>query len=981
MTTNAAPGLTSPSAWVIPFGLGAGNIGDELLHRAMWQRLDPAVSLAIGVFPEAHRQRGGYPAQHRYYSVGPGPALPGLLIGGTITEAEGLDYPLRFLAGRLDACHSQGFPVDALGVGVDVIATPEGRRLFTTHFASVRHWAVRTAACREALLDLNIPAERIQVAADWAWLYEPRRDLDAWAREEWLRLGWDPRRPLALVNLVKPPDDRWLAALQELACDFHLGFAAQEVRPAFDQRAIERCSELGLALPLAYYSPDEMIALLRPASMAVAQRYHFAVQAMLAGVPAVLLGRPGRKMHCLAADVNAPIVEDPAQLLREATKVSRAGLADVSEIRKRAESLISAVNIRLGSPMERERVTVLHVGGLGDLILAQPLITALRQKFRHVTLICRKPVAPVAQLFPEPPDEVVALEFNPYLEAIPTPQLLERLEALRSLETPNVLISAELRPTWLSWFLAALLDVDNGFISAAAPIPHGLLTALLERFSLEPRPLAAASPATYSHERERYAALAAMFHLELESPRWFKPDRSPNAPTGDYLVCFPGGAAQQRVKTWGPARFREVLQSLTLPVVVAGDQADQADLRASAPPGAQVFIGSPQSLSELAALTAHARAYLANDTGPSHLAQAYGVPGLTIFGGGGGWPVYSPWGPGSLGVVQPLDCFGCDWACAFDQPYCLSEIGVDPVRQALDYALTGSSAPLHVTELPPPAWWRGPAMAGASARHRDLRVQLDQRMQALIDIEHGALPGARAAAERFELALAAAHAEQQKLHAEAALAHQANQALHSVAADRLGKLQDAADENTRLRAECAERGRLLEAASAETESLARTAAQRLLSIQTLTEQIETIRAAAEENNRAVNRLVEEMSALRDTADERQHLLDISQAEAESLRAIAEERGHLLADAVAENISLLAIAEERGVEADRLRAIAEERGRLLEEATVENASLLNIAKERAKVLEFTAAEAERRREILEELSKKLEVRTQEGPAIQ
>src|SRR5262245_7265732 len=96
-------------------GLGAGNIGDELMAHAFWDALPPDARLTVDVFPNQAHQRAPYPDRHEYIvldwngaPLAPGRG-PGLLVGDTpVTESLGVDWPLRFLAPRLRAFHDAG---------------------------------------------------------------------------------------------------------------------------------------------------------------------------------------------------------------------------------------------------------------------------------------------------------------------------------------------------------------------------------------------------------------------------------------------------------------------------------------------------------------------------------------------------------------------------------------------------------------------------------------------------------------------------------------------------------------------------------------------------------------------------------------------------------------------------------------------------------------------------------------------------------
>jgi polysaccharide pyruvyl transferase WcaK-like protein len=294
-------------------GLGAGNIGDELMARAFWGVLPPGLRLIVDLFPNHVRQRERYPEPHEYvtldWSGGPeAPAtMPGLLVGDTpVTESLSLEWPLRFLARRLRAFHDAGQPVDAVGIGVEPLRSPEAREIFAQDFLPIRSWTVRSQDCRASLVALGVPEDRVEVGADWAWLYRPRRDLRAWGASTWARLGVDTGRPLIVANVV---NERWrrksevkaaiAAALDELAADHGLqvAFFCNETREGefYDRAAAQETQALmttrSVVVPNLYWSPDEALGLLAHATVTLAGRYHFVVESVLAGAPPLGVAR------------------------------------------------------------------------------------------------------------------------------------------------------------------------------------------------------------------------------------------------------------------------------------------------------------------------------------------------------------------------------------------------------------------------------------------------------------------------------------------------------------------------------------------------------------------------------------------------------------------------------------------------------------------------------------------------------------------
>ena len=313
------------------------------MARAFWDAVPPGLRLSVDLFPNHERQREPYPEAHRYvrldWSGLPMPArpdMPGLLVGDTpVTESLGLEWPLRFLAPRLRAFHDAGQPVDAVGVGVEPLRTPEARAIFARDFRPIRSWTVRSDDCRACLIDLGVPADRVEVGADWAWLYRPKRDLAAWGAETWARLGIDPRAPLLVANVV---NERWrrnsevkaaiASALDELARThgFQLAFFCNEMRDGdfYDAAAARetqaRMTTRSVLVPNLYWSPDEALGLLTHAAATLAGRYHFVVESVLAGAPPVGIVR-SEKVRGLFDELGLP----PAGTMETASAPSIVG--------------------------------------------------------------------------------------------------------------------------------------------------------------------------------------------------------------------------------------------------------------------------------------------------------------------------------------------------------------------------------------------------------------------------------------------------------------------------------------------------------------------------------------------------------------------------------------------------------------------------------------------------------------------------------
>lgn len=144
------------------------------------------------------------------------------------------------------------------------------------------------------------------------------------------------------------------------------------------------------------------------------------------------------------------------------------------------------------------------------------------------------------------------------------------------------------------------------------------------------------------HTAEHMAS--AIFYLGVERtwiPRAHVPapeGHSPYAPAGQYAVIHPLAATPE--KTWPAAGFvevaRDIAESMQLePVFVGGPGEDLSPFRQW-----RTVIGAP--LSEIAQLMRDASLFVGNDSGPAHVAAAFGLPLVVLFGPSDS-EIWSPW--------------------------------------------------------------------------------------------------------------------------------------------------------------------------------------------------------------------------------------------------------------------------------------------------------------------------------------------------
>jgi ADP-heptose:LPS heptosyltransferase len=304
----------------------------------------------------------------------------------------------------------------------------------------------------------------------------------------------------------------------------------------------------------------------------------------------------------------------------------------------------------------KPKLLVTELWGLGDLVIATPFLQAVSKHFR-ITLLA-KPYALDLQPRFWPEVEVrpfvapwTAFYGKYFLWRWPWGQIF-KLRTLRR-KGFEVGLSARWDPRdhVLLWVAGARRRMGYPRLNS-----HIFLNSPLAR----PDPIA--------HRYEHWRALAIALGLDL--PAQERPYPPANRRSGPVVVHSGAG---QPVRVWpldGYRRLVEHLRNRGYKVVVACDT-DQKEWWTRV---GESELHVPHSVSELMALLDAGVAFIGNDSGPSHLAAACGLPTLTLFGPQlPEW--FAPLGKASEFVEgKPCPYKPCSDYCRFPLPFCISRI-------------------------------------------------------------------------------------------------------------------------------------------------------------------------------------------------------------------------------------------------------------------------------------------------------------------
>lgn len=156
---------------------------------------------------------------------------------------------------------------------------------------------------------------------------------------------------------------------------------------------------------------------------------------------------------------------------------------------------------------------------------------------------------------------------------------------------------------------------------------------------------------------------------------------------GPYVVIAPSASFQ--FKRWPVASFVELTKKLLTEtsyhyVVLAGPDDNFCDVFNEISHERFHNLQGKTSLRESMNVLAHAKLCIGNDSGMNHIAEAYGVPCITLFGPTDPRFGFAPHGSKSRYLSKEMYCKPCSTTgktpCYRDRHYCMEDISVEEVR-------------------------------------------------------------------------------------------------------------------------------------------------------------------------------------------------------------------------------------------------------------------------------------------------------------
>ncbi|NPC58270.1 lipopolysaccharide heptosyltransferase II [Caenimonas soli] len=318
---------------------------------------------------------------------------------------------------------------------------------------------------------------------------------------------------------------------------------------------------------------------------------------------------------------------------------------------------------------------------IGDAVMTEPLLRRLHSRGERLAVGALPWVAPVYRAMPQV-DEVIEFPFqHGGLQFKARRSIAKKVEGRfdTAYVLPNSLKSALLP------FLASI-PKRVGYLGEARV---GLLTHRLKNPKNKPPMVAFYS--ALSGDKEGLEADRPQ--LRLAPAQTDAALAALGLQAGGYYVFAPG-AEYGPAKRWPAIHFAELARALDRPAVLLGSGKEAElceEIAGAAGPDKCINLAGKTSLMDAFALIAAAQAVISNDSGLMHVAAAFGVPQVAVFGSSS--PLHTPplndqarvlWLKDDASYQPPLDCAPCfQRECPLGHTRCLYDITPELVLAAL----------------------------------------------------------------------------------------------------------------------------------------------------------------------------------------------------------------------------------------------------------------------------------------------------------
>lgn len=326
-----------------------------------------------------------------------------------------------------------------------------------------------------------------------------------------------------------------------------------------------------------------------------------------------------------------------------------------------------------------QNIVVRMPNWVGDLVMATPVLTDLRQAYPNATItaMCRFPICDLLKT-DESIDELFCFhkEGNQFKPREEKRDIIAKLQAGKF--DLGILLTNSFSSSWLFWqgnvqrrigyahFPRSLLLTDSVAFPCEKQHQVDLYKGLLKPLGIE---RSSTSPRIYVEDQEIEAAQALLYKRGYQ--------------TGSKLIGMNPGAAYGAAKCWPSERYQKLAKELLKEdvwIVFFGDGGSREMIQKICQELGEraINLAGFTTIRELACLIQECDVLVTNDSGPMHIGSALGTPLVALFGSTDRH-VTGPYGQFESVVCKEAACSPClKRVCPIDFR-CMTEISVEEV--------------------------------------------------------------------------------------------------------------------------------------------------------------------------------------------------------------------------------------------------------------------------------------------------------------
>ena len=342
---------------------------------------------------------------------------------------------------------------------------------------------------------------------------------------------------------------------------------------------------------------------------------------------------------------------------------------------------------RLPKDFAPERILVIKLDHIGDVLLATPVFSNLRRAYPNAELHALTG-AWSRVVLEKHPDVNNVVEYNSpaFCRTGQPTSLRETFKLYRQLRRQKYGLIVELRSDWRTVWFAFLRLTPKRLSRAALQVANKLGFAQFSGTHETTRNLDVLRQAGIPTSVQ-----TAIFSVTTEDKKWASDFLATYQIDGQHplIAIHPGSPIA--LKRWLPERYAELADWLIAQkraqILFVGVKDEipitteiQARMR-----GESINIAGKTTLTQLASILPTCNVFIGNDSGPMHLAAAVGTQTIGLYGPGD--PTrFGPAGTKCQTIQRKSDCPCLGTVCRYGKSGCMSEIQVTDVIQVLETA-------------------------------------------------------------------------------------------------------------------------------------------------------------------------------------------------------------------------------------------------------------------------------------------------------